>query len=52
MTLARIMKLALCQLDETFAESYGSLFENPEEIADHTLYRVDRQSGLLSLAGK
>ncbi len=40
--------VALCQLDETFAESYGSLFENPEEIADHALYRLDRQKGLLS----
>lgn len=40
--------VALCQLDDDFAESYASLFENPEEIADHTLYRLDRQSGLLS----
>ena len=40
--------VALCQLDGTFAESYGSLFENPEEITDHTLYRLDRQKGLLS----
>lgn len=40
--------VALCQLDEGFAESYGSLFENPEEIADHALYRLDRQKGLLS----
>ena len=44
--------MALCRLNEDFAESYGSLFENPAEIADHTLYRVDRQSGLLSPAGK
>ena len=44
--------VALCRLNADFAESYGSLFENPEEIADHTLYRVDRQSGRLSLAGK
>lgn len=40
--------VALCQLDENFVESYGSLFENKEEIADHTLYRLDRQKGLLS----
>ena len=40
--------VALCQLDETFAESYGSLFEHPEEITDHALYRLDRQKGLLS----
>ena len=44
--------VALCRLNEDFAESYGSLFENPAEIADHTLYRLDRQSGLLSPAGK
>ena len=41
----------------TFSKSQTRLtteqrFENPAEIADHTLYRVDRQSGLLSLAGK
>lgn len=40
--------VALCQLDGTFAESYDSLFENPEEITDHALYRLDRQKGLLS----
>ena len=40
--------VALCQLDETFAESYGSLLEHPEEITDHALYRLDRQKGLLS----
>ena len=40
--------VALCQLDETFAESYDSLFENPEAITDHALYRLDRQKGLLS----
>lgn len=40
--------VALCQLDDDFAESYGSLFENEEEIADHALYRLDRQKGLLS----
>lgn len=40
--------VALSQLDGTFAESYGSLFENPEEITDHALYRLDRQKGLLS----
>ena len=38
--------VALCQLDETFAESYGCLFGQPP--ADHTLYRLDRQSGLLN----
>ena len=40
--------VALCQLDGTFAESYDSLFENPEAITDHALYRLDRQKGLLS----
>ena len=40
--------VAICQLDDAFAEGYGSLFEDPGQIADHTLYRLDRQSGLLS----
>ena len=40
--------VALCQLDDTFAEGYASLFEDPGQIADHTLYRVDRQKGLLT----
>ena len=39
--------VALCQLNEEFRQSYGQLFENSGEIADHTLYRVDRQRGLL-----
>ena len=40
--------VALCQLDDTFAENYGNLFADRSLIADHTLYRIDRQSGLLS----
>ena len=40
--------VALCQLDDAFVQSYGSLFEDPGQIADHTLYRLDRQSGLLA----
>ena len=40
--------VALCQLDDEFAASYGCLFEHPEEITDHALYRLDRQKGLLS----
>lgn len=40
--------VALCQLDDEFTEGYASLFEDPGQIADHTLYRLDRQKGLLS----
>lgn len=40
--------VALCQLDDEFTEGYASLFEDPGQIADHTLYRLNRQSGLLS----
>ena len=40
--------VALCQLDDEFSEGYASLFEDPGQIADHTLYRLDRQKGLLS----
>ena len=39
--------VALCQLDETFKQVYGGLFEDSEQITDHALYRIDRQSGLL-----
>ena len=39
--------VAICQLDDAFAEGYGSLFEDPGQIADHTLYRLNRQKGLL-----
>lgn len=38
--------VALCQLDDEFAQCYGSLFEDTP--TDHTLYRLDRQSGLLT----
>ena len=38
--------VALCQLDDEFAASYGCLFGQPP--ADHTLYRLDLQSGLLN----
>ena len=40
--------VALCQLDDAFVEGYASLFEEPSQIMDHTLYRVDRQKGLLT----
>ena len=40
--------VALCQLDDEFTEGYASLFEDPGQIADHTLYRLNRQKGLLS----
>ena len=40
--------VAICQLDDEFTEGYASLFEDPGQIADHTLYRLDRQKGLLS----
>ena len=38
--------VALCQLDDEFAQCYGSLFGDTP--TDHTLYRLDRQSGLLT----
>ena len=40
--------VAICQLDDGFTEGYASLFEDPGQIADHTLYRLDRQKGLLA----
>ena len=44
--------VALCQLNTEFTAGYGSLFEDPSQIADHTLYRLDRQSGLLCRVGE
>ena len=29
--------------DEAFIQAYGALFENPDDIADRTLYRVVRE---------
>lgn len=40
--------VALCQLDDAFVECYADLFEEPSQIMDHTLYRVDRQTGGLT----
>ena len=39
--------LAIHQLDESFAENYGVLFEDPGSIVEESLYRVDKDSGLL-----
>lgn len=51
MLLQRYDYVAICQLNGAFTEGYGSLFADPSQIADHTLYRIDRRSGLLSPVG-
>jgi len=40
--------VVLYELSEGFADHYGILFENPKEIKRHTVYEVNRQTGLLS----
>lgn len=42
--------LVLYQVNDYFMEHYCEAFENPEEIFPHSIYRVDPQTGLLSLA--
>ena len=36
-------------VDEMFHQDYSMLFENPEEIADRTLYRIIRNENSLTL---
>lgn len=40
----------LLHIDAVFLERYAELFENPADIADQALFRVDRQDGLLKIA--
>lgn len=37
----------LYHVDDYFRDGYGSLFENPGEIREGCIYRVDKQDGLL-----
>lgn len=39
--------VALYRINDYFLENYSHLFAQPEEIAVNTLYRVNRQTGLL-----
>ncbi len=40
----------LLHLNDVFAESYGSVFENPETIGDGTIYRVKQSNGNVELS--
>lgn len=39
--------VALYKINAYFLEQYGGLFEKPEEITVNTLYRINRESGML-----
>ena len=38
----------LFKMDDNFLKNYGSIFANPEEVVDYTIYSVDHHTGLLS----
>lgn len=40
--------VAILALDPWFLETYGELFEDAAEITENSVYRVDRQTGMLS----
>lgn len=39
----------LYSLDDSFLRDYSILFENPKDIEDRTLFKVDKSKGMLSL---
>ena len=39
----------LYQIDDTFVLHYSVLFENPNDISDQTVFKVDHETGLLTL---
>lgn len=41
--------VAIYRLNAEFIQRYGPLFENPGDIRENTLFRVDRQTGMLVL---
>ena len=41
--------VAIYLLDDYFLETYGCLFEDPSRIAENCVYRVDKNTGTLSL---
>ncbi len=42
----------LYSVDDAFVQAYSMLFENPDLIQNRTLFRVDRQTGMLSACGE
>lgn len=42
----------LYRVDDYFMEHYSEAFENPEEIFPYSIYRVNSETGLLSLAAR
>ncbi len=41
----------LYQVGDAFKEEYAAVFEDPEQIQGESLYRVDKETGLLTLCG-
>lgn len=45
--LSKYEYVAVFRTDDFFASTYASVFEDPSQIADDTLFRVDPETGLL-----
>ncbi len=41
--------LIILKTDEYFTESFKELFENPQSVGDKSIYKIDAESGLLTL---
>ena len=49
--LERFDYVALFRLNDYFYEHYSALFQNPEDIAEQEVYRVNKETGLLEWCG-
>ena len=43
--------MALYTLDKYFYTTFSGLFENPEDIGENRVYKINKKSGLLKLCG-
>ena len=41
--------VAIYKLNDYFLEHFGMLFGDPDTIAENTLYRVNRETGMLEI---
>lgn len=42
----------LLEINDSFVQDYSELFENPEDIGNQTFFRVDPQTGMMSLCSR
>ena len=47
--LAQYDYVAIYKLNAYFVEHFGMLFADPDAISENTLYRVNRESGMLEV---